>query len=563
DRIDIEPLRTLLITLELGLGLASFIKNATGDELREKLIRRIKWDMGNKPREPLQYIIEDKLKNHGFKLRINSHYSRQALPHLLKKVADLLSTKGAKELRFSDFLSRFDDATSVSIPRGEIEAMTSGSNLQQRAGKFDLAEMSRLANGAPIIGNPMPIVDGGISRTTVVSNLAKLLREQRVLFLCGSSGLGKTNLALLLSHEVGGSWGWTNFRCMQHAQIKDVLARAAFEMNEARLPPLLVLDDVDLSQVTLFEREFISLVFSLINTNGMVIITGPIRPPLQLLPKLWKSETCEVAVSYFDETEVAEMVRTHGLSDGKRVSAWARTIWLTTSGHPQLVHARVRYLSAKGWPSIEFSDLTTPEDVERVRSEARTRLLKEFPFENTRALAYRLSLINGTFSRETAIAVAETPPPTKLPGEAFDALIGPWIEREGENRYRVSPLLIGAANNVLPKEDIKAVHGAIAISIIGRKTIINQFEVSTAFFHAFMAKHTSVLGHMAYNIVKTDSDNTYLLYDAMSWFTLVGLEDGQRIFPENPSIDVMLRLVQYNLIASSPEAGKESLLSNE
>ena len=552
---DIEPLRTFLLTLNLTENLASFIKAATGDELRKQLISRIKWDMGNRPREALQYIIEDKLKIHGLRLHINSHYSCQALPHLLKKVADLLSTKGTKELRFGDFLSCFDDATTLSIPRGKMEAMTSGSNLEQLAGMFELAEMSRLANISTTIGSPMPIVDGGISRTTVVSNLAKLLREQRVIFLCGSSGLGKTNLASLISHEVGGSWGWTGFRGMQPEQIKDVLTRAAFEINAARLPPFFVLDDVDLSQVTLFEREFISLVFSVINTNGMVIVTGPTRPPLQLLPKLWKSETCEVTVPYFDETEVAEMVCAHGLSDGKRVSAWARTIWLTTSGHPQLVHARVRNISAKGWPSIEFSDLTKPEDVERVRSEARIRLVKEFPTENIRVLAYRLSLINGVFSRETAITVAETPPSTKLPGEAFDALIGPWIEREGKNRYRVSPLLTGAANNVLPEVDIKAVHGAIALSIIGRKSI-DQFEVGTAFFHAFMAKHTTALAKLAYSISTTDSKSTYLLYDAMSWFTLVGLEDGQKILPENPSIDLMLRLAQYKLITSAPESDK-------
>ena len=278
-----------------------------------------------------------------------------------------------------------------------MEAMTSGSDLQQLAGMLDLAEMARLANIPRTIGNTMPLVDGGIPRSTVVSNLVKLLREQRVIFLCGSSGIGKTNLASLIALDVGTNWGWAGFRSMRPEQIKDVLTRAAFEMNTACLPPFLVLDDVDFNQVTFFEREFICLVFSVINADGMVIVTGPARPPLQLLPKLWRKETCEITIPYFDETDVAEMVYAHGLSDRKRVSAWARTIWLTTSGHPQLVHARVRNLSVKGWPAIEFSDLTKPEDVERVRSEARMRLVKEFPTENTRVLAYRLSLINGIF----------------------------------------------------------------------------------------------------------------------------------------------------------------------
>lgn len=553
--IDIEPLRAFLLTLKLQPKLASFVQTATNNEFSEKLIRHVKWDLGSRPREGLQYTIEDKLKMHGLKLGINSHYSCQALPHLLKRVADLFSTKGAKELKFGDFISCFDEATTLSIPRGKKEAMNSGSDLQQLASMFDLAETSRLVNRTPTIGKSIPVVDGGISRTPVVQNLTKLLYEQRIIFLHGSSGIGKTNLAALISLEVGRRCGWAGFRSMQPEQIKDILMRAAFEMTAAQLPAFLVLDDIDFNQVTLFEREFIALVFSVINANGLVIITGPARPPLQLLPKLWKHEACEVAVPYFNEAEVSEMVRAHGLSDGKRVSAWARTIWLTTSGHPQLVHARVRNLSSKGWPSIGFSDLTGPEDVERVRSEARIRLVKELPTDDIRVLAYRLSLINGNFSSETAMAVAEVPAAIKLPGEAFDALIGPWLEREDENRYRISPLLNGAAKNVLSEAEIKTVHGAIALSIISRKGI-NQIELGTALFHAFMAKHAEALFKLAYNITLIKQDEIHSLYDVMSWFTLVGMKDGQKILPENTYIDFMLRLAQYKLITFAPESDR-------
>lgn len=556
DQVAIEPLRTFLLTIGLNSNLKSFIQAATDDELREKLICRIKWDMGNRPIEALQHVIDDKLMFHGYRLGINTHYSCKALPDLLKKVADLLSTHGPKELTFCDFLSCFDEATTTNIPRGQLELMMGG-NLQQIASIVNLPEISQLANRTPTIGSPIPIVDGCIPRTALVSSVGKLLHEQRVIFLSGSSGIGKTNLAALIFNEVGGSYGWSSFRGMPPSQIKDVLARAVFEMNVIMQHPFLVLDDIDLSQVTLFEREFISLVFSIINADGLVIVTGPTPPPLQLLPKLWKNETCEVTVPYFDEAEVAEMVRNHGLADEHRASAWARTIWLTTSGHPQLVHARVRNLSVKGWPKIEFSDLTKPEDVERVRSEARTRLVKEFPTDNIRVLAYRLSIINGVFSRETAMAVAETPPPTKLPGEAFDALVGPWIEREGENRYQISPLLRGASTNNLSDDEINSVHGAIALSIIRRKKI-NQVEGGTALFHAFMAKHAEALSILARMITTTETEdgNIKLLYDAMSWFPLVCLENGQKILPGNPAIDLMLRLAQYKLICSASESDK-------
>lgn len=560
DHCDIAPLRKFLLTLGLNPNLKLFIQEAKDNELCDKLFRRIKWDIGERPIDALQLVIEEKLKIHGYSLGINTHYSCQAVPHLLKKVADLLSTDRIKELRRGDFLTCFDEATTMSIPRGQMEMIIAG-KFQQNADIINLSEIFRIANRSSAIGSPMPIVDGCIPRTALVSSLGKLLHEQRVIFLTGSSGIGKTNLAALIFNEIDERYGWAGFRGMPPSQIKDVLARAVFEINITKLQPFLVLDDIDLSDVTLFEREFISLVFSIINSEGMVIVTGPIQPPLHLLPKLWKSETCEVTVPYFNETEVEEMVRKHGLSDQNHILSWVRTIWLTTSGHPQLVHARVRNFSSKGWPALTFSDLTKPEDVERVRLEARARLVKEFPTDDIRVLAYRLSLINGIFSHETAMAVASTPPSISLPGEAFAALVGPWIEREGENRYRVSPLLSGAANNNLSVTEINSVHGAIALSIIRRKKL-NQIEGGTALFHAFIAKHVEALSILAQMIATTETsdDNIKLLYDAMSWFTLVRLEDGQKILPGHPAIDLMLRLAQYKLICSTSESDKAIII---
>ncbi len=559
-RVDIQPLRSFLESLSLNEGLLSFIQTASNEDLLEKLIRPIKWDMGNKSSEALQYAIEDKLKVHGFKLQINSQDSSKALPDLLKKTADLLSTKGQKKLRFSDFLSCFDNATRISIPLGKVEAMTGAGALQQLANLVDLSELSRLTNTSTPISPPLPIVNGCVSRASVVTRFVDLLLLERVVFLYGSSGTGKTTLASLVSQNIESVWGWASFRGLQPEQTKDIIGRANFEMNSKGLSPFLVLDDIDLSEIGIFERELVSLIFSAMSANGLIIITGLTRPPLQLLPKLWKNESCEASVPYFDQTEIAEIVCAHGLSDAKIAQDWAKTIWIATSGHPQLVHARVRNLSSQGWPSIQLSDLTNPEDVERVRAEARTRLLREFPTEDIRVLAYRLSLVNGSFTREIARAVSETPPPIKLPGEAFDALIGPWIEREGENRFRISPLLKGAADYVLSEEDTKGIHGVIALSFIKRNSIegnsIDYVEFSTAFFHAFMARDSFALMMLSQKILASNIDNVRHLYDMMLWMTFVCSEDGQKIFPENPTVELILRLVQFKLLVASPDPNK-------
>ena len=80
---------------------------------------------------------------------------------------------------------------------------------------------------------------------------------------------------------------------------------------------------------------------------------------------------------------------------------------------------------------------------------ARRRLVDALPDRDSRALLHRLSMVAGRFPRSVALAVAGVPPPAPLPGEHFDALVGPWVDQVGTDRFRVSPLLEGAGRAVL------------------------------------------------------------------------------------------------------------------
>lgn len=547
---DCESLRQFLLTLPLNEALLEFIRSASTDALRDRLLARIQWDLDSKDTAALQYVIENRLKVHGAKRGINSHYSNHALPHLLKSVADLLTKDGLKQLYYGDFLSAFDEATTEVIPRGALEAMQNSGSMRLAFRMQEASEIARLATMPPSLGTPLPIVRGATSRTNLVNRIAAQLRSSKTVFLYGSSGVGKTNLASLVTEEIGGAWLWAGFRGRSPEQVREVLARATYEIDGVGDPILMVLDDVELGRIAQFEREFVALIFAVAQRDGLVLITSITRPPLQLFPKLWLPTECELSVPYFDVSEVNHLLLVHGLSDSKQRKDLARIIFMSTHGHPQLVHARVRTLNAQGWPPVTFSDLTGNEDIARVCQEARQRLLEQFPSDATRTLAYRLSVIAGSFSRQMAIAVANAPQAIQLAGEAFDHLVGPWIEREGEDRFRVSPLLGGAAETVFPPGEIKAVHVAIAKNYLGRRTL-NQYEVATAFFHAFMAKDVATLAAIANGIVLENGEHIGLLYDAMTWFPHLALEAGQRIVEENPSVDLLLRLAQFKLVTSS------------
>lgn len=546
--IDIEPLRSFLLTLNLNSNLKAFIEAATDEKLRDKLVKKIDWDLGDKPKGALEDSINSKLKVHGLNVGLNTLHSCKALAPLLKYVADFLSTKGKKELNFEGFLDAFDKATLATVPQGELDLLRSSI-----LSKFDHSATG--LSKIQVFGEPIPLVDGYIPRTNIVSDLVKVLQDQKVIFLHGSSGLGKTNLAYLLSNNIGGNWAWAGLRGRNSEQIQGILEQANLEIYNNQLIPFVVIDDIKLKTVSSFERELVSLIFSVVSLKGMIIITSQDKPPLQLLPKIWKTNEVIISVPYFDETETEDMARSHGLENEKEIQQWGKTILLTTSGHPQLVHARVRTLSLKGWPKISASDLIKPDDVEVIRSEARNKLVEEFPNDFTRILAYRLSMVLGSFSREIAKAVAEVEPLVQLPGETFDNLVGPWIERTSSNSYKVSPLLNGAANNILSDKEINSVHIAIANSSLSKKSF-DQKELGTIFFHAYLGKVSTVLLRLSYGLISTDEKDLIHLDNAIPWFSLIGFGHEEKIYNGDVTLDLLLRLIQYRIIASTENREK-------
>jgi hypothetical protein len=544
---DSKPLRDLLSSEISNVDLKDFLKNASDSQFCEELLSKIKWDLGSRNMEALQTLIENKLKTHGDKVGVSLTASVRVLPHLLKYVADLLTTKTKKSLWYADFLTEFERATTELVPRGTLEALQNAIVMQQ------LTSGSSFHATLSTFSPPIPLVQGALNRDGLVDSVKLKLSTCKVLFLHGSSGVGKTNLAAMCTHSMGGSWLWASFRAKPIEQLQQILVRAVDELERLSQPVNLVLDDLELDQISVFERELIALIFAVSHTKGYVLITSINNPPLHLFPKLWLPNDAEKLVPYFDEAEVSELIHLSGLNDLEQRKGWARVIFLMTSGHPQLVHARVRTLCAKGWPAVTYSEfLDRCDDIERVRTEARQRLLQEFPNEATRVLAYRLSLIIGGFSRKLALAVAfAAPKVSQMAGEAFDNLVGPWIEMEASDRFRVSPLLKGAAESNLSQNEINSIHTAIARNYLSRSTL-DQFDVGTAFYHAFFAKDVTSLLKLANGILVQETARMSLLYEAMSWFSYVAVDGMKRIFPEDPALDLFLRLAQFKLALGSP-----------
>lgn len=550
DKLDISPLKNFLLNQTLDPELKKFIAENDETTFRTEIIEAIRWDLSVKSSEALLADVQSNLIIHGNAQPdpISPHYSAHALLDLLNEVEKRMSSDGDRSLRYSDFLSTFETATSEAVSRGQLARLRADSSALQ------LYRQQYVYGGEPkLLEPPIPLVQGAIGRDKIVQEFSSLLRSKRALFLQGSSGLGKTTLARLITEQFSsGTWLWAEFRAQEPDRVASLLTRVRNEIGIPRSPVQIVLDDLDLTGLRKFERELIALLFSVINSDGLIIVTGPVECPAQLFPKAWLEPECQARVPYFTDDEIADLIQAHGLAEIPSVRRWAQLVQLTTSGHPQLVHARVRNLSSQSWPVPSVEDFTKPKDVEHIRLDARNSLRQETPSEQARTLMFRLSLTSKSFTRDLAISVASVNQKISLPGEAFDALVGPWIEREQTDRYRISPLLAGAGNDVLPPGEITAVHETISVSILLKKPL-NQYDFGTAFAHALSARSGGILAQLAVQISGTSNKDIGHLADALFWLPAMALEPGQKIFKEHAITDFFLRLAQYKIAAFGPE----------
>lgn len=551
ERTPTTPLKDFLLGLDLDAGLRDFLNKADNQQVRNKLIRSIHWDTGSKPKDALIADIADLLVLHGDKRGVDTHHSEQALDSLLRMIADLLSAAGDRRLTYADFLRAFDEATTESMPRGEAAALRHViSRISESSFAIIPGETAKTITTTRVLGAPLPLVREATNRESLVNSLSEILRRRGALIIRGSTGIGKTSVARLVADKIGGNWAWAGFRGRDGAQIAHELREGASEVRSLTPPPQIVLDDLDLEMLSRFEREFLLFAFSVINNRGFIVITGPNACPSLLLQKLWLQEDCNQEIPYLDENDIKELIVNHGARDIQQLGQWSRFILVATGGHPQLAHARVRNLQSQNWPPVKTLSLLQTVDLQQERDLARRRLIEEMPSESARSLAYRLSLITGQFSRPIAVSLAELAPAVTLPGEAFDTLVGPWIEKVAPDMYRVSPLLQNAGDKILSPVETRAVHETVALSI-GQRRTLSPHDFSTALVHAIIAKSGIALGRLAAGaMIRASRDAWRALADAAFWFPSMALQSGQRLYEADASVDALLRVLQFKIAAA-------------
>jgi tetratricopeptide (TPR) repeat protein len=408
------------------------------------------------------------------------------------------------------------------------------------------------AGSDTFIESPLPPPADYIPRSEVVAALGSRLRPGRIVFAQGSTGMGKTTLAKALAAAEPGIWQWVSMAGLRgEAVVQRLRALAARIARETRTPHI-ILDEVDVSSSVHagLSHAFAVLVVSLSQRSGQMLATTQTLPSARVAEICGDDSDLIFPVPRMGYQEIREMARLLGCPEGEMQQDWARLARVRSQGHPQLARALLHNAKSRGWPQPSWLDKTADESIGHVRTEAR-RLVSALS-ESEKELLLRLSLIAGRFRREHALALGAEPPPLLRPGEAFDPLIGAWIESMSGASFRVSPLLVDAAKDVFGVERVRELHIQIARTFA--QGVLSPQEGAQAFEHAWEARHIPALGGLVSSVFEQRQEVFEAMSSHVAWFVAEGLGEGDVLLPDDPHASLLLRMFQARIAAENVPA---------
>jgi hypothetical protein len=538
----------LLAEGKVSTAVQAFLRAASNARIWQQLISPIEWDTNAEEAPEVIQEIKDRLVILGEKSGVTPDKAADVAEHLYATANTTATRQKDRYLTRASLLRLFHDRTHESLPAGTSSAL--------------LAAISRHLVSA---GQPLPMAVGGTSgvvsrlpplptryyaRQEVLADITDRLSSYPVLILQGSTGVGKSIAAVAHAAASTSSWGWVDLRGVPTTGLSHMLDRVAAELAVEDGLRHIVLDDIELpADCRPLEMPISRIKTILVDRGGHLLITSSVAVPQRLSLALALPAPATMSIPSFSRDEINEFLIARGCPGPQVAGWWAAFVELHTSGHAQLVHARVAALEAQGFPTPDMPSvmMVTPSDVIEARAEAR-QLITTLDAA-TRELIYRLSITLNALPRQHVLAIAGQPPSITEPGLALDKLVGPWLETVAEGLYRVSPLLRGVGPEVQGQAWAMAMHCSIARTLLGFRTL-SPTDVSTILFHAMVAQDWSAVTHLSFGIVRSDSETWEAVAQSADWFVLVGT--GSAVRPDTDVFSLFLiRLLQFRLAAAS------------
>ena len=554
---DVEPIRKALLSLNLPEEVIEFVGKASPEDLQNQLLRRIKWIYGAEDIGELDKIIDDRLVNLGEKQGLTPSDVERVRYALVVAVLQKIVDKKNRALNRADLLRIFEKSVAVSIPMPALRKLLENKSLHSNGTVGQMMSSANIVVNASQIPFPPRIVH----RHDLLNRFISSMGLSGVLWLYGSSGVGKTIMAQFIANQSKRDWWYVPLRDCSGAQLNFRLRNVLYSLNSSDLGGL-ILDDYPLTYASSARISSSMLANEILSRDGLIIVIADKPPPPSVEKCFGKDAPRIEKVPYLSRAEVAEMVKN---SEGDP-QKWAGIIHTFCGmGHPQLVDARINGLCKRGWPDNELIDgignLGDPvTEVEYEREAIRNRLIDELPDE-TREMLYRLTLVMGDFDRKLAFALGSVHPAIHRPGEMLDILVGPWIEMRGNDQFHVSPLVSDAGDKNLNETVKFRIHQQIVDHLLTRHPFPAEY-LGPLLAHALISHHEQGLGWLAMAVLHTRDEDRKKMSGHLFLLTFMGAGEDKPLYPESMFTSAMLRLAQFKVTVAANETKRLEFLAD-
>ena len=437
-------------------------------------------------------------------------------------VAKAALPKSPQPLTFIDFREQLDRAVNVEVPREVLRQQEAYAGILHKmikagpdTGETELPQVTQVVDNfaAPVLGT------GTWVRRDLTERVRLALRCG-VAYIYGSAGMGKTTL-VRQTLEGDKQLLWAGVRDCTVREIVEI-CRALQHVARNRITPLVVLDDLNPEDdPRTMENGLGRLATTVRERGGSLIVISYKEAGPRLVSVLGLSNEARINVSPFEEKEILQFLISEGCPE-TWVKELTRIVWLHTSGHPQLVAARIIALKTAAFPKPKPGDfIDQPKEIRDARVEALNVIRSVLP-EGARNLLYRLSLAIPALKRSHALRIGAADPSILQAGEMFDHIVGPWLEQPRQDRFRVSPLVSRAAEQIYAPEEIKRLHCNIATALLAEK-IITVNEFTGIVVHALAGEAETQLAIVAKVFLTAPKKVKEAMANGLSWVAAAGV----------------------------------------
>lgn len=529
---DVSPLKKALSHLQFNQAAKDEIAAMPDEEFRREVLKCVHWECGKPPLAAVQAELDNVMVAYCWDhSKLPPSEAKRLAPAIIEHVLMTCTQAGPRQLSRAALLELIEANTRLSVSRSDAETL-----LSARSSPSPIFVDRHLLPEAELM-----LPTNLASRLELASQIGLSTRMNGVVPLIGSTGMGKTIAARLALKSIGGAWSVLDLRDLDPSVASAKLLGAISELSSSKLRGVLI-DDANQIDDPVVTRALAAFLNATQRRDLLCIVTLYRKPSIRALSELNISPKSVIEIPKLNLEEVGELVTLAGGDNAE----WGTIIHsVSDGGHPQLVQAIIIGHQSRGWLQTELEALRSSggqqsDDIRQEKGATRSLLVKSVP-EVSRTMLYRLSLALSSFNRKSALKLGKIDPAIHQPGEAFDPLIGPWVDEIGENKFRVSPLLYGAGNEVLDEDDVAAVHSILADDIMATDEI-SVTEANSAYLHAIVGKSELSLVKFANSINTADPETRLQISKYLIALRITRTD--RPIFPQNPTVSKLLRLAQ-------------------